>query len=189
MAWAGRGTPRAKQAPRVVQSVIRAWPAREPPPPRTGLVIVGGPGAYQLVLYEPSSKRPFSITPVAPELALHAHDAQYVSFDDEQANSWSVFFPSAEQLRIFLQHATLVRAAAAAADAAPVVQVRPPRCAEMRRGEPRSHGMTLAGRGVANGWRGGWGGRVDGRTDELLAPAGRATAMLGLAARRTGAVR
>jgi hypothetical protein len=97
------------------RSVNGAWQ----PAGQSGCVIVGGPAAsaFQIVLYEPASKRPFSITNIVPTLQLQCADSQYINFSDDQSNAWSTFFETKMEASLFLQHATLVRAAIAAAAA------------------------------------------------------------------------
>lgn len=91
-----------------------------------GLALVGGPmpKAFQIVLYEPSTKRPFSITTVESSRPLAAPSPQYVSVDDDQANSWSIFFARVDESHVFLQHVIVLRAllSRAAEDKAPVAQ-------------------------------------------------------------------
>ncbi len=102
------------------RSVGGAWK----PAGQAGLALVGGPlpKPFQLVLYEPSSKRPFSITTVAPSLALATSGSQYVTLRDDQTEEWSIYFSTEAEARHLLIHATLVRAAAAAAASDPGVR-------------------------------------------------------------------
>ena len=83
------------------RSVDGAWR----PAGQAGLALVGGPlpKPFQLVLYEPHSKRPFSIATVNPSLALGTPSAQYVSLEDDQRESWSVHFSSLDDSRHLLQ--------------------------------------------------------------------------------------
>ena len=97
----------------VFRSADGAWQ----PVGQAGLALVGGPlpKAFQLVLYEPQTKRPFSITTVTGPLGVPS--AQYVSFEDDAKQSWSLHFGALDELSRLLQNVTLVRAFAAAAGA------------------------------------------------------------------------
>ena len=72
------------QLVQVFQDVRGAWQ----PVGQSGLAVVGGPapGAYQMVLYDASNKKPFSVTTVAT-LILSPQRAQYLSFIDGQARA------------------------------------------------------------------------------------------------------
>ena len=78
---------------------------------------MGGPlpRPYTLVLYEPTSKRHYSITTLKHNVSLGVPSAQYVTVEDDAGKNWSVHFASAEACTHLLQHATLVRARTAAA--------------------------------------------------------------------------
>ena len=97
------------------RSVSGAWS----PVGQTGLALVGGPlpKAFQLVLYEPVSKRPLSVTTIAPATPLGVPSAQYVTLEDDAKQHWSVHLPSIDEASHLLQHATLVRALSTAAPA------------------------------------------------------------------------
>ena len=72
------------QLVQVFQDVGGAWQ----PVGQSGLALVGGPApaAYQMVLYDASNKKPFSVTTVAT-LTLTPQRAQYLSFVDGQARA------------------------------------------------------------------------------------------------------
>ena len=81
---------------------------------QTGLAVVGGPlpRPFQLVLYEPQTKQPFSVTTVSS--ALGTPSAQYVTLEDDAQQSWSLHLSSLDEAAHLLQHITLIRAAATA---------------------------------------------------------------------------
>jgi hypothetical protein len=100
-AASGGSTTLFAQLVQVFRDVGGAWQ----PVGQSGLALVGGPAAsaYQLVLYDASNKKPFSLTDAAA-LAPTPQRPQYLSVVDGQGHSWSLFFAQPEQAHHFLQH-------------------------------------------------------------------------------------
>ena len=92
----------------VYHSVDNQWQDRG----QSGLALVGGPPPkpFQIVLYEPTEKKPFSITTVSASVALSTPSVQYVSIVDDRSERWSIYFGKLEDASRFLQHITIVRA-------------------------------------------------------------------------------
>ena len=106
-----------------------------------GLALIGGPTPkpFQLVLYEPQSKRPFSITTVQGPVGVQSELS--VSLHDDSGQTWLLNFATHDQTTNLLQLVTLVRAfatahpdttAAAAAAAAAHGEKNAARMAEMQ---------------------------------------------------------
>jgi hypothetical protein len=70
------------QLVQVFRDVGGAWQ----PVGQSGLALMGSPAGHQLVLYDASNKKPFSVTTVAT-LTLTPQRAQYLSFTDGQARA------------------------------------------------------------------------------------------------------
>ena len=89
------------------QSVEGAWQSVG----QAGLAIVGGPlpKPITLVLYEPTSKRQYSITSLQAGVALGVPSPQYIVLADDAGQSWSMHLPTPEACSNLLQHATHVR--------------------------------------------------------------------------------
>ena len=88
----------------VYRKIDGAWK----PMGQAGAAILGGSSTdsrtmTQLVLYEPASKRPFSISNIMVGFQVEVQSTQYVSFVDDQKNRWSIYFATAEQAAVFLQ--------------------------------------------------------------------------------------
>lgn len=75
-----------------------------------GLALIGGPTPkpFQLVLYEPQSKRPFSITTVGEAVCVPSELS--VSLVDDSRQTWLLTFGTHAQTTNLLQLLTLVRA-------------------------------------------------------------------------------
>lgn len=127
----------------IFRSVNGSWQ----PSGQGGLAVVGGPlpKPFQIVLYEPSTKRAFSTTTVSPDSCLAPPSTQYITLtDDQQAsasrtpgllvvpksscshnmhpssqNGWSIYFAHVEELVMLLQHVTIVRALRSAMGGSP----------------------------------------------------------------------
>ena len=106
-----------------------------------GLALIGGPTPkpFQLVLYEPQSKRPFSITTVMGPVGVPSELS--VSLHDDSGQTWLLNFATHDQTTNLLQLVTLVRAfatahpdttAAAAAAATAAGEKNAARMAEMQ---------------------------------------------------------
>ena len=88
----------------VYRRVDGAWK----PVGQAGVAVLGGSPsgprtASQVCLYEPSTKRPFSISNISVEMLFEVEGSQYASFQDDQKNSWSVYFATQAQQSFFLQ--------------------------------------------------------------------------------------
>ena len=75
-----------------------------------GFALIGGPlpKAFQLVIYEPQSKRPFSITTVRDSVDVPS--LQSIRIDDNDAQQWLLHFSDADDWLELLQQVTMVRA-------------------------------------------------------------------------------